>query len=343
MKKFPKNKSRKSKKMWNLRYRIYALLVIIILSPLSFYASDKNIPENVTSLSYDIVEENIWASRLERREDQVADASSTEPEAGRYELKDGELIIYDKEGMVITEQLKRINIDAGFISSQPFVDIGSPIVISKEQEAKVNMEIKEKEELQKAEQAVKDNSLDSILPPSNENAAALKNVLVYDKYKIRVPIIYTVFEDLFEKKSDGSFDFSKPLNTDSTDSSVQKKLEQGIVHLAYTPQPGEIGNSYIIGHSSNYAWIDSPYNKVFAPINQKSQVGETFIIYDRHGRELKFKVFEVLKIRDKETVIAYKNFPNRRVVTLQTSILGTRKGRIEATHRWLTRGELILE
>lgn len=330
MKNFPRYKTKKRKKIWNLRYRLYALLVIIVIAPMTFYASDKNIPEAVTSLNYEIVESNILASRLKRIQNT---AQANLELANLEELEDRD--VFDIEGGVITDQLKRAGINTGFISSRPFIDFGFPVKVSDEEieRAREQKEVENRQE--------KDNSLNSIIPAPN-NPSPIRNVLVYDKYKIRVPIIYTTFADLFEKREDGSFDFTRPLDTDDTNSPVQRKLEQGIVHLAYTPQPGEIGNSYIVGHSSNYSWVDSPFNRVFAPINQQSQPGETFVIFDRHGRELKFRVFEVLKIRDDETALAYKNFPDRRVVTLQTSILGTRNGRIEATHRWLTRGELVL-
>jgi hypothetical protein len=333
----PRKRNSKWKKFWNLRYRFYAILVILSLSPLVFYASDKDIPENIAveGLGYEIIDENVLASRLRRLtpDDDILAINEPTPVADRIEIVDGEIIVYDKDGRVITEQLRRAGIDMGFISSQPFVDFGAPVTVAKKDEEL----IPETEEVEEPPVT----PLEEIVPAPRSGASQQKNLLIYDKYKIRVPLIYTTFADLFAKKSDGSFDFTKPTDTSAIDSPVQRKLEDGIVHLAYTPQPGEIGNSYIVGHSSNYSWVDSPYNKVFAPIKEKSQPGEEFIIYDRFGRELRFRVFETLKIRDDETNIAYKNYEDKRVVTLQTSILGTRNGRIEATHRWLTRGELI--
>jgi sortase (surface protein transpeptidase) len=277
---------------------------------------------------------NFIASRLRRIKSKPVEDL---PQENSENQKD---TVYDADGNIITEQLKRAGINTGFISSRPFIDLGVPVKISEEERERLKQQQEDKAQ-RELEAKKKNNSLANVVPAPK--SAVLRNVLIYDKYKIRAPIIYATFEDLFEKREDGTFDFSKPINTDGIDTPVQKKLEQGIVHLAYTPQPGEIGNSYIVGHSSNYSWVNSPYNRVFAPINQQSQVGETFVIYDRYGRELTFRVFEVLKIRDDETEVAYKNFPDKRVVTLQTSILGTRNGRIEATHRWLTRGELVLD
>lgn len=329
--------------IWKLRYRVYALIVVLILAPL-LYASEKDIPENVSvnGLGYYVTRENIIASKIERENFQNAFGNEItyDTEAAKAEtiVVDGEKItIYDKTGKIITEILKRdAGLDLGFIFSQPYVDLGSPIHISAK-------ELQDFEDRLANNQVVDDRPvpLDELIPPSSGNSQ-FRNLLIYDKYKIRVPILYTVFEDLFESNPDGSINFTQPKDTSDINSPVQKKLEGGIVHLAYTPMPGEIGNSYIVGHSSNYSFIKSPYNSVFKPIEQRSQPGEEFVIYDRYGRELKFRVFEALKIEDRDTAKAYEKFPDRRVVTLQTSILGIRNGRWEATHRWLTRGELVL-
>jgi hypothetical protein len=315
---------------------------MLIIIPIIFYANDINIPENIAveGLGYEITETNLFASKLKRSikptiEPKVAD-NPLEP--GKIEFKKGEVVIYDKNGKVITEELRKAGINLGFISSQPFLDMGENLNITAEALNDLEQKVKEGEISKEPE----NKPLDKIIP-RNQNASGLKDLLVYDKYKIRVPIIYAGLDDLFNKNDDGSFNFSSPKDTNDGNSPVQQKLIKGIVHLGYTPQAGEIGNSYIVGHSSNYSWVKSPYNYVFAPLKERSQIGETFVIYDRYGRELKFRVFEVKKIADDDVTEAYKNYPDKRVVTLQTSILGTRNGQIAATHRWLTRGELILD
>lgn len=54
-------------------------------------------------------------------------------------------------------------------------------------------------------------------------------------------------------------------------------LKSGVVHYPCTPLPGDIGTSYISGHSSNYAWIKASYNQIFAKLNDLP-VGATFKI-----------------------------------------------------------------
>lgn len=42
-----------------------------------------------------------------------------------------------------------------------------------------------------------------------------------------------------------------------------KDLQSGVVHYPGTAMPGQIGTTYISGHSSNYAWAKGSYNHVF--------------------------------------------------------------------------------
>lgn len=168
------------------------------------------------------------------------------------------------------------------------------------------------------------------------------NVLLYPKYNIEVPIVYSICEDFYVNCIETP---ENEVNTDTLDSSLQQKLENGIVHIYHTPQPGEVGNSYIVGHSSNFLSVKSPYNEIFKPLERATQNGEEFIIYDQHGRELRFNVFDNLEIWKNEAELAYypeKSNPElegKRIVTLQTSILVNGV----PSKRWLTRGELVLE
>ncbi|HYV33352.1 MAG TPA: sortase, partial [Candidatus Limnocylindria bacterium] len=53
----------------------------------------------------------------------------------------------------------------------------------------------------------------------------------------------------------------------STDSNnFEKDLEAGVVHYPGTAMPGEIGTTYIAGHSSNYLWAKGNYNHAFTKL-----------------------------------------------------------------------------
>jgi sortase A len=54
-------------------------------------------------------------------------------------------------------------------------------------------------------------------------------------------------------------------------------LKSGVVHYPGTVLPGQIGTSYISGHSSGYVWDRSPYKQVFAILGQVKD-GTSFVI-----------------------------------------------------------------
>jgi hypothetical protein len=179
--------------------------------------------------------------------------------------------------------------------------------------------------------------------------------LIYPKFGVNAPVIFSQLEDIYETNKDGIFKKNgngqlieilekeediKAGNYLSTP--TQNLLTKGAVHLANSSDPGELGNSYIIGHTSNFPSVVSDYNFVFKPFNQKSSAGDEFIIFDREGRELHFEVFETLTIKAEEggLAISKERFKDERVVTLQGSILDFYQ---QPTQRWLTRGRLVLK
>ena len=66
-------------------------------------------------------------------------------------------------------------------------------------------------------------------------------------------------------------------------------LQSGVVHYPGTAMPGEIGTTYIAGHSSNYAWAKGAYNQIFShlgdlPDNASFQIIATTI----EGKQIVF-------------------------------------------------------
>ncbi len=50
--------------------------------------------------------------------------------------------------------------------------------------------------------------------------------------------------------------------------SVSAGLQNGLIQIDGTALPGEIGNVFITGHSSNYAWAKGDYNSVFSLLDK---------------------------------------------------------------------------
>jgi Sortase domain len=179
------------------------------------------------------------------------------------------------------------------------------------------------------------------------------NHLYYPRFEVNANIVYSQPSDY------DIIDVGNPCSIKSMNTPIQKLVRQGIVHIYGSPLPGEvrypedsveyygkdtngiqllgtgIGSAYIVGHSSECT--QHAYTKIFEPLQQKSSIGDEFYIWDQVGRKLKFRVFEVLEVKDTDTKTAYKEYPDRRIVTLQTSIFYSATN----INRWLTRGELV--
>ena len=296
------------KSFWRLRYRFYALIVLIALLPF-LYAGSRNIPQQVQVFGFDTLYSNALFSTVERAE--------------RGGLTLGERTV------LVAEKFNYFDQSDGF-GQQDNSYLFSQVGLSAEEQIKL----------------AKAAPLGQVLEcPRNPQQ---RNFLRYPQYNINTPIIYSELTDLFQTNPDGSINYSAPVEEDLSQgplsNPIQRLLVDGIVHIAFTAKPGEIGNSYIVGHSSNFSSVRSDYNTIFKPIERISQPGEEFIIWDECGRELNFRVFETKAILEDDVEEAYKIFGDKRVVTLQTSILEFVPGvGLYPTKRWLTRGELILE
>lgn len=72
-----------------------------------------------------------------------------------------------------------------------------------------------------------------------------------------------------------NFDF------DHMENIFMKELEKGVVRYPGTARPGEAGNAFIFGHSSNYPWMKGEYNDVFALLDKLSYGDEIIVYYNQ--------------------------------------------------------------
>ncbi|HBB27390.1 TPA: hypothetical protein DCZ36_02760 [Candidatus Gracilibacteria bacterium] len=77
---------------------------------------------------------------------------------------------------------------------------------------------------------------------------------------------------LVDVRLDAGFDF------DHIENIFMQELEKGIVRYPGTAKPGETGNTFIFGHSSNYPWVKGEYNSVFALLDELT-FGDEIIVY----------------------------------------------------------------
>lgn len=256
--------------------------------------------------------------------------------------------IIDKDGRKYTYLLQKSGINTGFVWSTDIRDLRQNQPFS----ADINPELEKKLPIQP-------QPLEEVVPAPkncsgdpNEHTKQVKNWLSFEKYGVETPILMSSFQDFYVPDTKTSYiSLDNPIEESQAEINrgnylsvpVQRLLTQGVVHLPISPTPGQVGNSYIVGHTSNFPSIKSDYNRIFKSFEQKSQKGDEFTIWDHLCRKLKFKVFEAISILAEETDIAYKSFGDKRVVTLQGSILEAVNGILQPTRRWITRGELVIE
>lgn len=118
------------------------------------------------------------------------------------------------------------------------------------------------------------------------------------------------------------------------EASIQAALRSGVVHYASTARPGEPGNAYFVGHSSDLPWSQGEYKTVFALLPRLVE-GQRFYIRNENGELLTFKVIGTRVVAPTDLTVLDQRNGERRLVTLQTSYpLGT------ALKRFIVIGEL---
>ncbi|MFH0804761.1 MAG: class E sortase [Patescibacteria group bacterium] len=107
--------------------------------------------------------------------------------------------------------------------------------------------------------------------------------------------------------------------TDKTDEpSFQEALTRGVVHYPGTALPGEYGNPYIFGHSSDYFWKPGDFKQVLKPLVDVP-IGTVVNITDNAGALFVYKVIETRIVGPKDVSVLDQGDGTRRLLTLQTS------------------------
>ncbi len=82
---------------------------------------------------------------------------------------------------------------------------------------------------------------------------------------------------------------SVPLTWTQDVKDFERDLKNGVVHYPGTAMLGEVGTSYISGHSSGYAWDKSPYKQIFAGLGGvKDGTSFTITATQRNGKTVKY-------------------------------------------------------
>ncbi len=133
--------------------------------------------------------------------------------------------------------------------------------------------------------------------PAPTEQISLPNQLHIPSLNINAPIIFGI------EKNEATF---------------QKALANGVVHYPGTALPGQIGNAYIFGHSSDYAWSVGDYKTIFALL-PRIEIGARIEVTDFVGRSLIFTVTETKVIKKDDLSVLSQNTSGKKILTLQTS------------------------
>lgn len=98
----------------------------------------------------------------------------------------------------------------------------------------------------------------------------------------------------------------------------QAALQNGVVHYPGTAKPGQFGNAYYFGHSSDYPWSKGNYKTVFALLT-KIKIGTRIVITDEAGHPLTYLVTGTQIVAPSDLSVLDQHENKQQLLTLQTS------------------------
>jgi sortase A len=109
-----------------------------------------------------------------------------------------------------------------------------------------------------------------IVDPIATGPVSPESKIIIPKINVEAPVVFD--EESVEEKA------------------IQGALERGVVHYATTPDPGEKGNSVIVGHSSSNILNKGKYKFAFLLLKSLEE-GDTFIV-QKDGKRYVYKVYK---------------------------------------------------
>ncbi len=113
-----------------------------------------------------------------------------------------------------------------------------------------------------------------------ETRANTNNIAVIDEPKPEPVVEIPDYAPLVEIPK---ISVSAPLLLNVAPDLIVDQLRVGVTHYEATALPGEIGNSVIVGHSSDLPWSDGQYKTVFALLD-KLVLGDKVVVYYKKQR-----------------------------------------------------------
>lgn len=118
-------------------------------------------------------------------------------------------------------------------------------------------------------------------------------------------------------------------NVKNVDSDMQKSLHNGVSHILGTALPGNRGNGFITGHSSNYLWAKGNYKTIFALLN-KLVVGDQFLV-KYQNQEYVYKIKKIVTVKPTDSQILIQNKKEKEFSLITCVPVGTSLYRLVLT------------
>lgn len=124
---------------------------------------------------------------------------------------------------------------------------------------------------------------------------------------------------------------SKNKNWKELENTIQKGLKDGVVVHPVSRNPGNMGNFFLTGHSSYYAWDNGRYKDVFALLHEVEEGDEAIVYWE--GKKYTYSL-EKSRIIPPTEVSVLKQPNDKSIITLMTCTpIGTNKNRLIWTGR----------
>jgi len=109
-----------------------------------------------------------------------------------------------------------------------------------------------------------------------------------------------------------------------------EELENGVIRYPGSALPGQDGNAFVFGHSSNFPWIEGEYNDVFALLDKVVFDDEVVVYYGQEKYTYKIRTKNV--IRPGDVSVLKSNEKGGSQITLMTCWpIGTTLNRLVLT------------
>jgi len=90
-------------------------------------------------------------------------------------------------------------------------------------------------------------------------------------------------------------------NVNNIENETDNKLEEGTIHLAGTALPGQQGNVFVTGHSSNYIWSPGSYKDVFSLLD-KLVIGD-FAYVNYQNKTFIYQIEEIKVVKPTDLTV----------------------------------------